>query len=177
MKRIFLIGYMGAGKTTVGKLLAAQLGLSFVDLDHYIEGRYHKSVRQIFQEKGEDEFRRIEQILLREVSLFEDILISTGGGSPCFGDNMAFMKEQGTTVYLKVSVEELTNRLEICKGTRPVLKGKTGEELKRFIAESLEIREPYYQQASIIFDAEVMLTEADIQNVVNNLELILKKEN
>lgn len=176
MKRIFLIGYMGAGKTTVGKILAERMGLNFIDLDYYIERRFHKSVRQIFQEKGEAEFRRIEQSLLREVSLFENVLISTGGGSPCFEDNMAFMKEQGITVYLKVSVEELANRLEIAKSSRPMLQGKSGEELKRFIAGSLEVRAPFYEQASIVFDAEIMLTETDIHTIVDNLVLVLKKD-
>lgn len=84
MKRIFLIGYMGAGKTTVGKVLSRQLELSFIDLDHYIEGRYHKTVGQLFAEKGEDAFRDIERRMLREVAAFEDVLVSTGGGAPCF---------------------------------------------------------------------------------------------
>ena len=79
MKRIFLIGYMGAGKTTVGKVLSRQLELSFIDLDHYIEGRYHKTVGQLFAEKGEDVFRDIERRMLREVAAFEDVLVSTGG--------------------------------------------------------------------------------------------------
>ena len=173
MKRIFLVGYMGAGKTTVGKDLSERLGLSFIDLDHYIEGRYHKTVGQLFAEKGEEVFRDIECRMLREVSMFEDVLISTGGGAPCFFDNMGFMKATGTTVYLKVSVEELAKRLEICKATRPVLKGRSGSELEAFIAESLVKREPYYAQASIIFDAEVMLTEKDIHKISEKLSELL----
>lgn len=165
MKRIFLIGYMGAGKTTVGKILSERLGLSFIDLDHYIEGRYCKTVGQLFAERGEDVFRDIERKMLREVSMFEDVLISTGGGAPCFFDNMDFMNEVGTTVYLKVSVEELAKRLELCKVTRPVLRGRSGEELKAFIRENLTKREPYYGKASIIFDAEIMLTEKDVYKI------------
>ena len=107
MKRVFLVGYMGAGKTTVGKELAKLAGLSFIDLDYYIEGRYHKAVSQIFAERGEEAFREIERNMLHEVAEFEDVLISTGGGAPCFFDNMEFMNASGTTVYLKVSVEEL----------------------------------------------------------------------
>ena len=122
MKRVFLVGYMGAGKTTVGKELAKLAGLSFIDLDYYIEGRYHKAVSQIFAERGEEAFREIERNMLHEVAEFEDVLISTGGGAPCFFDNMEFMNASGTTVYLKVSVEELAKRLELCKHTRPVLK-------------------------------------------------------
>lgn len=171
MKRIFLIGYMGAGKTTVGKDLSKRLGLSFIDLDCYIEGRYLRTVSQLFAEKGEDAFREIERKMLREVAMFEDVLISTGGGAPCFFDNMKFMNESGTTVYLQVSVEELAKRLEICKHTRPILQGHSGDSLVAFIAENLEKRNPYYTQASIVFDAEKMLTETD----VNEISTALKK--
>lgn len=173
MKRVYLIGYMGAGKTTVGKVLEKLAGLSFIDLDHYIEGRFHKTVRQIFAEKGEDGFRDIERRMLHEVADFEDVLIATGGGTPCFFDNMEFMNETGSTVYLKVSVEELAKRLEICKSTRPVLKGRSGDELVAFIAESLEKRTPYYMKASIVFDAEVMLTETDVHEISEALEKIV----
>ena len=114
MRRVFLIGYMGAGKTTVGRLLARRAGLTFIDLDHYIESRFHKAVPAIFAEKGEAAFRDMERRMLHEVAEFEDVLVSTGGGAPCFFDNMAFMNTHGTTVYLKVSVEELANRLEVC---------------------------------------------------------------
>lgn len=169
MKRIFLIGYMGAGKTTVGRELAKQTGLSFIDLDNYIEVRYHKAISRLFVEKGEEEFRNIERRMLQEVAAFEDVLISTGGGAPCYFDNMEFMNRIGTTVYLKVSVEELTKRLEVCKGTRPVLQGKSGEELKAFITESLAKRATYYDRAAVIFDAEVMLTEADVETIVKEL--------
>lgn len=175
MKRIFLIGYMGAGKTTVGKELAKLTGLSFIDLDSHIEARYHRTVSRLFAEKGEDEFRLIEQRMLQEVSSFEDVIISTGGGAPCFFDNMAFMKKSGTTIYLKVTVDELVNRLESCKQTRPVLKGKTGEELKSFVSESLEKRNPFYNQADIIFDAEVMLTETDVRSISNQLKQIIQE--
>lgn len=174
MKRIFLIGYMGAGKTTVGKDLAARMGLSFIDLDCYIERRYCRTVRQLFAEKGEEAFREIERKMLHEVSMFEDVLISTGGGTPCFYENMAFMKETGTVVYLKVSVEELAKRLELCKHTRPVLQGRSGDDLKCFIAANLRQREPFYTQASIVFEAEVMLTESDVHEIASALEKIIK---
>ena len=92
MKRIFLVGYMGAGKTTIGKVLSKMVGLTFIDLDYYIEGRFRKTVSQLFAERGEEGFRTIEHNLLHEVAEFEDVLISTGGGTPCFFDNMAFMR-------------------------------------------------------------------------------------
>lgn len=173
MERIFLIGYMGAGKTTVGRKLAKELDLSFIDLDLYIEGRYHRSIRQLFAERGEEGFRDIERRLLHEVAAFEDVLVSTGGGTPCFFDNMEFMNEAGTTIYLKVSVDELANRLEVCKQTRPVLQNRSGEELKSFVQESLDSRRPFYDQAKVIFDAEQMMTEADIQTITDNLKNLL----
>lgn len=173
MKRIFLIGYMGAGKTTVGKVLAKRLGLTFIDLDHYIEGRYHRTIGQLFAEKGEDAFREIEKRMLREVAMFEDVLVSTGGGTPCFFDNMDFMNETGTTIYLKVSVGELAKRLEMGKSGRPVLGGRSGDELKVFIAGNLQKRDPFYTQASVVFDAEVLLTETDVCNLSEALEKIV----
>ena len=149
------------------------MDLYFIDLDCYIEGRYHKTVGQIFAEKGEDAFRDIERRMLHEVAMFENVLISTGGGAPCFFDNMEFMNEMGTTVYLKVSVEELAKRLEVCKSTRPVLKGRSGDELVAFIAENLKKRTPHYMQASIVFDAEVMLTETDVHKISEALKEIV----
>ena len=92
MIRIFLIGYMGAGKTTLGKAFAREMGLTFVDLDWYIEERFHKTIRQLFTEMGEDGFRELEKRMLHEVADFENVVISTGGGTPCFFDNMEFMK-------------------------------------------------------------------------------------
>lgn len=169
MRRVFLIGYMGAGKTTVGRLLAKRAGLTFIDLDHYIEGRYHKAVPAIFAERGEEAFRDMERRMLHEVAEFEDVLVSTGGGAPCFFDNMAFMNTHGTTVYLKVSVEELANRLETCKQSRPVLRNRSGEELRAFIRENLEKRSPFYDQATVIFDAEKMLTERDAREIAEAL--------
>src|SRR5690554_5346297 len=107
MERYFLVGYMGSGKTTLGKKLATSLSLSFVDLDLYIESKYFKTIAQLFEEKGEDEFRVIEKNSLREVCEFENVVISTGGGTPCFFDNMQLMNEKGNTIYLKQSVDDL----------------------------------------------------------------------
>jgi shikimate kinase len=173
MKRIYLIGYMGAGKTTVGKELARQMDLSFIDLDHYIEARYYKTVRQLFEEKGEAAFRTIECNLLHEAGAFEDVVISTGGGAPCFFDNMWYMNQTGATVYLKVSSEELAKRLALVKHTRPVLKGLSGEKLKQFITANVEKRDTWYKQASVIFDAEKMLTDHDVYEIAHALKELL----
>ncbi len=174
MNRIFLVGYMGAGKTTIGKVLSKLMGLTFIDLDYYIEGRFRKTVAQLFAERGEEGFRSIERNMLHEVAEFEDVLVSTGGGTPCFFDNMEFMNQQGTTIYLQVSVDELASRLEVCKHTRPVLKNRTGEELKAFVAESLSGRLPFYQKASIVFDANELMTEADAYALSEQLKKLIE---
>ena len=154
MTRIFLTGYMGAGKTTLGRALAAEMGIPFIDLDHYIEKRYCKTIAQLFAEKGEEGFREIERRMLHEVGEFEDVIISTGGGTPCFFDNIEYMNAQGTTVYLDVPVERLFIRLSIARSKRPLIKDKNDDELMRFITEQLEKRAPHYSKAQYSFKAD-----------------------
>jgi shikimate kinase len=160
---------MGAGKTTLGKVLAKKLGVEFIDLDHYIESRYRKTIPQLFAENGEGGFREIERKMLREAGEFENVIISTGGGTPCFFDNMDYMNQIGKTIFLKVSVDELAARLEIAKSQRPVLRGKKGEDLKAFISENLEKRQPFYDKAKIHFEAETMSTEEEIEQLAQQL--------
>ena len=149
MNRIFLIGYMGSGKTTIGKLLATRLGYSFVDMDSHIEDKQFKTVSQIFAEKGEHEFRLLEQKCLHEVAEFENVIISTGGGAPCFFDNIEYMNSHGLTIYLKLTAADLAERLEaIGISKRPLLANRKGEELRRFIAEGLSKRESFYEKAN-----------------------------
>ena len=143
MIRVYLIGYMGAGKTTLGKAFARSLGLSFIDLDWYIEERFHKTVQQLFAERSEEGFRELERRMLHEVSEFEDVVISTGGGTPCFFDNMEYMNKQGTTVFLRVDPKVLFRRLRVAKQQRPLLAQKSDEELMDFINAALEKRMPY----------------------------------
>ena len=111
--------------------------------------------------------------MLHEVAEFEDIIVSTGGGTPCFFDNMSFMNACGQTVYLRVSIDELAARLEMARQTRPVLQNRTGEALKAFIRESLESRLPFYEQARFIFDAETMDTHDDVRKLSERLAQIL----
>lgn len=152
MVRIIIIGYMGAGKTTVGKALSKETGYPFYDLDWYIETRMRKSVSQLFAERGEEGFRKIEHAMLHEVAEFENVIISCGGGTPCFFDNMDYLNEQGHTVYLKADPEVLRYHLLLGKGVRPLLKGKTPEQLLEFITEQLAKREPFYSKAMHILD-------------------------
>lgn len=99
MKRIFLMGYMGSGKTTLGRAFARAEGLEFIDLDWYIEERLHKSISELFAERGEEGFRNLERKMLHEAGEFEDVVIACGGGTPCFFDNMEYMNRQGTTIF------------------------------------------------------------------------------
>ena len=156
MTRIILVGYMGAGKTTVGRQLAMALGLSFYDLDWYIEMRYHRTVAQLFSERGEEGFRELERNLLHEVAEFEDVVLSCGGGTPCYFDNMDYINAQAETIYLKADPEVLAMHLKMGKVERPLIKGKTGEDLVQYIRESLQKREPFYSKAKHMLDVNLL---------------------
>jgi len=164
---------MGAGKTTVGKVLAKTLGLQFYDLDWYIEGRMRKTVPQIFAEKGEEGFRAIERNMLHEVAEFEDVVISCGGGTPCFFDNMEYMNQQGATVYLKATPEVLYSHLRMGRVERPLLKGKSQGEMQTFIAEQLSQRESYYLQAKHMLDVSLLDNYEKIKTTVEYLRKLL----
>ncbi|MBR6262060.1 MAG: shikimate kinase [Prevotella sp.] len=156
MVRVIIIGYMGAGKTTLGKALSKELGIPFYDLDWYIESRMRRTVEQIFAENGEEGFRKIEYNMLHEVAEFEDVIISCGGGTPCFFDNMDYLNQQGETIYLKATPEVLLGHLKMGKVVRPLLKGKSQEEMKTFIEEQLEKREPFYNKARHTIDINLL---------------------
>lgn len=173
MIRVILIGYMGAGKTTVGKELAKALGVQFYDLDWYIETRMRKTVKQIFDEKGEDGFRKIEHSMLHEVAEFENVVISCGGGTPCFFDNIDYMNQQGDTVYLQASPEILYQHLQMGKGVRPLLLNKTPEEVKVFIREQLAYREQFYLKANHILDVNLMDSFDKIASHVERIKEII----
>ena len=173
MTRIFLIGYMGAGKTTLGKAFARAMGLTFVDLDWYIEERYHKTVRQIFEERGEDGFRELEKRMLHETGEFENVVISVGGGTPCFFGNMDYMNAVGETVFLDVDVKVLFRRLKVAKQQRPLLANKTDEELMAFIVEALQKRLPFYSRAKYVFNGERLEDRRQIQQSVERLKELL----
>jgi shikimate kinase len=166
---VFLIGFMGAGKTTFGKKLAAKLGLQFVDLDEAVveyEMRNTKyevnspaSVKDLIELKGIDYFRKAEADVLRQLDL-DKKLISTGGGAPCYYNNMQWMKEHGTVVFLNVDEGVIYSRLKATNlDERPLLKGLDDEGLKTFIHEKLQERLPVYQQAHIQFNPVKQKTE------------------
>jgi shikimate kinase len=147
--RIFLIGMMGSGKTTLGKQLAERLHLPFVDLDEFIERREKCTIAELFEQIGPDKFREAEQQALQYVvKELKEVVVATGGGTPCFYDNMEFINKYGESIYLNVEEEEIFKRLYATDlTTRPLLKEKSVEELKSFIHKTLEQRKSFYKQA------------------------------
>ena len=163
MQRVILIGCMGAGKTTVGRRLAKDMGLMFYDLDWYITSRMHRTVAQIFEESGEEGFRRIERNMLHEVAEFENVVISCGGGTPCFFDNIDYLNSRGETVYLKASPDVLYAHLKMGKSVRPLLLDKTPAEVEAFVRAQLMEREPFYGKAKHVIDVSVLDTTDKIR--------------
>jgi shikimate kinase len=152
MGLIFLIGFMGCGKTTLGRKLAARLGYDFIDLDHAFEAQEGMTIAEYFSKFGEDSFREKESTILKQTAYPQHAVISTGGGLPCFFDNMQWMNAHGKTVYIKLSPKTLADRLEHEKHKRPVLNGRNEQELVLFIEERLKDRDRFYNKASIIAD-------------------------
>ena len=175
MKRLFMIGYMGSGKTTLGRAYAKTAGLSFIDLDWYIEERSHRTVSQLFAEEGEEGFRRLERRMLHEVSEFEDVVIACGGGTPCYYDNMEFMQQAGITIFLDASQDVLFRRLKIASANRPLLKGKTDMELRDFIAQGIEARMPWYGKAKLHIDACRLESRQQIAESIDLLSALLER--
>ena len=173
MIRVFLMGFMGAGKTTLGKALATDLGVSFIDLDQYIESRYMKSVSQIFATRGEQGFREIESRLLREVGEFDNVIVSCGGSTPLIGDNMDYMLANGQTVYLKCDKETLLRRLKVARSQRPLIASKTDDELADFIDSETNRREPGYLRAEFICPGDRLESRDQISETVGYIEKLL----
>ena len=165
-KPIFLIGYMACGKTTFGRALARKLGMDFIDLDFYIEQRFRKSIPDIFAAEGEDAFRRKEQSMLKEAGEFDDVVIACGGGTPCFFDNIDYMLERGTVIWIEATPERLLERLLLKPTKRPLIKDKTPDEIRTVIEEGLKVREPYYSRAHIRFSGEQLENRRQIDATV-----------
>lgn len=169
MKPLFLVGYMGCGKSTIGRKLARTLHLEFVDTDHRIEEREGATVIDIFHYEGEERFRTIEREVLEEVITAERAsVVSTGGGLPAWGDNMARMNEVGRTIYLKRSAENIASRLSpYGRQKRPRLRGLNDEELVIFMREDMAKRDPYYSQAVQVIACEGKSDEEIIREIVD----------
>ncbi len=153
-KRILLIGYMGAGKSTIGQILASNLGIPFIDSDSEIEQQVGKSIPEIFETQGEVEFRKLETDFIQNLSRSDSYVLSTGGGLPCFNDNLLFLNELGITIYLKNTSEVLAKRIINSPIERPIVKGKSFSELVDFIQDNLKIREVYYLKSNYVLAPE-----------------------
>ncbi len=145
--KIFLIGFMGSGKTHWGRIWAAAAGFDFYDLDELIEEKDGRSISAIFEGSGEDHFRDTESSLLRTFSEKENFLLACGGGAPCFRDNMHWMNDHGITLYLSASPRQIFEQVVAEMDKRPLLQDVKQEELLTFIEQKLKDREPFYEQA------------------------------
>ena len=164
---------MGCGKSTMGRAVSQLTGFSFIDLDNYIEGRYRLSVKEIFAERGEAGFRDVERRMLQEVADFEDVIVACGGGTPCFFDNMEYMNNRGTTVFLNTPIERLHSRLMRGRYKRPLIADKNDEELMVFIKEALAKRMEHYKKAQIEFSSERLENKSEIENTAREFVELL----
>lgn len=175
---IYLIGFMGSGKSTIGKLLATDLNFAFFDSDKVIEQESGQTIGEIFKTSGEDYFRKLEQsVLNNHLSRNGDAIIAVGGGMPCFFDNMAYMKKTGLTIYLKMSADAIFQRLKSLSPSarlqRPLLANKTDKELLTYIKDTLSKREMFYNQSELIIlneESDVHLTLERIKNAIKYLK-------
>ncbi len=155
---VFLTGFMGSGKSSLGKKLARRLGYEFLDTDKVIEQQQKMPVQQIFRTQGETAFRNFEHALLLELlnsrSTSPDRIVATGGGMPCSSENTALMRNCGTIIYLQHPAGQLASRLLQRPGKRPLLEGMEEDELRSFVSERLAVREPFYLQADLVVSPE-----------------------
>ncbi|MBC7887676.1 MAG: shikimate kinase [Ferruginibacter sp.] len=165
LRAVFLIGFMGSGKTHWGKIWAAVNQLSFVDLDEVIENKAGKSVAAIFDTMGEDHFRELEAAALRTCIDLKNTIVACGGGTPCFYDNMQWMNDHGTTIYITCTFEEIYQRILAEKEKRPLLKKINRAELIFFIEQKLKEREPFYKQAKSMVQSS-LLTENSFPGII-----------
>lgn len=157
--KVFLIGFMGSGKTTIGKKLANYLKYEFIDLDKLIESKAGMSIVSYFEFHGEEAFRELERDILQKTEFPENVIIATGGGAPCFGDNMEWMNKNGLVAYLSLSPKALASRLEHSKTDRPLIRHLKGDELIDFISSKLQEREVFYNQAKYVVSASDLTAE------------------
>lgn len=165
--RVVLVGYMASGKSSVGKLLARELGFHFLDLDEYIEQQQKKSIKTIFSEKGEIFFRKLEHEMLSEVlDKYQDLVLSTGGGTPCYGNNMeTILQKSDHSIYLQLSIPALVERIKGEKENRPLVKNIKNEDLPEFIGKHLFERSQYYAEAKHVLECDGKYLEAVVSEV------------
>jgi len=165
--KIFLVGFMGCGKSTLGRKLAARLGYNFIDLDELFEQKEGTTIAKYFVSYGEEAFRQEESNILKYTDFPEKSIISTGGGLPCYFDHMDWMNANGKVIYIQMSPKALASRLEYGKEERPLLHGKHGDDLVAFIAEKLAERETHYLKSAIIADG-LSLSAEKLEEIIAN---------
>ncbi|MFA6367623.1 MAG: shikimate kinase [Bacteroidales bacterium] len=152
--RIFLVGFMFSGKSTVGKLLAKSMGYEHIDTDHMFESLYNISINDFFEKYGQDLFRELEHKLLLTLIEKDNIVISTGGGLPCFHNNMELIKQNGISIHINMSFKSIIHRQKKSKKNRPLLRNKSQEEIEIFLQDLLAKRIDIYNQSNIIIKGE-----------------------
>lgn len=160
------MGFMGSGKTTLGRALHAATGVDFVDLDDAIVEASGQTIKQIFAERGEEGFRKVETEMLSAVASRQGI-VACGGGTPCFGNNMQLMNSIGTTVWLQAPVQLLVDRLIVATAQRPLIAGMSREELQSYVEKTVEARTQHYSRAASMFDASDLDTAEGIARSVD----------
>lgn len=167
--KFFIVGYMASGKTTFGRELAENLGVKFIDLDQYIETKTSKTITELFNEIGEEGFRNLEkEHLAGAAQEEEDFVLACGGGTPCFHDNMDFMNRNGITVFLETSTPVLISRLQQQNSERPLVAGKTDEEIREKVLAQLCQRLPHYMEAKLKWSGDDLESEEAIKANVEN---------
>ncbi len=164
--KIYLIGYMCCGKTTIGKKIANKIGYGFVDMDVLFEEKYKITISAFFEKYGQDAFRILEQKLLHTTASMDNMVIATGGGTPCFGDNMEWINANGLSIYLKTNEGFIVDRLKKAKKQRPLVKNILPDDLPSYVAEAIKQREPYYSQATITMPNN----EMDLSSIIAEIE-------
>lgn len=172
MKKVILIGYMAVGKTTIAQLLSKQIGLKYVDLDNLIEEKTNLSISELFKLKGEIYFRRIEHEIFKEITANEEnLIISTGGGTPCYADNHLLLNGKNCiSIYLNASLPVILERLISEKKTRPLVANQSEEELKEFVAKHLFERSYFYNQATFKVNIDNKTPELIVQEILQFLD-------
>ncbi len=161
-----MIGFMGCGKSTIGKMVAKEMNYTFIDLDREIEAAENRSITDIFKEDGEKAFRAIEAQFIIDISQKEKVIIACGGGTPCFGNNMSIMNESGYTIYLELKENELFKRLNDGKEKRPLIANLTVDEVRAYIQRTLTARMPFYLQARTKLD----VNEKDTREITEDIQ-------
>lgn len=169
MDRIYIVGYMGAGKTTAARRLAQRMGWEVVDTDALFEEKYKISVNDFFNKYDEPLYRKLESEVLKATESLDHVVVSTGGGTACFFDNMDWMNQHGLTVFLRISPQVAVDRVIHSRHKRPLVEGKSEEELTEFVNQHYASRLPFYEQARITAKSE----DFDIESLMEAIKDIL----